>query len=169
MKNETSHIFSEVIKKTQNGTAIPIINKNGVLVRKLTIFEDICIRNKSNLDIAALEINGNQMTYAKLFREVERYIRAFESLGVKKQDIITLYLPVGVEFICACFALTTIGATCNAGSIILSCKPRFDRTSGRVGRRQKFNYNTVSTSYRIVLCDGITVCLRKNIGFRTQI
>lgn len=119
---EKSIIFSKVMKETQYGQNIPTVLKNGVPVHKLTIFEDICIRNKDNLNIPAIEINNHSMTYAEFFVEVEKYIKSFVSMGIKENDIVTLCLPVGVEFICAYFALTTIGATCNATNIMFILK-----------------------------------------------
>lgn len=113
-----SLILSKVINETQNGKSIPSIFKNKVPVHKLLIFEDIVLRNKDNLDVTAIEINNQSMTYMDFFVEVEKYIRAFDYIGVKESDIVTLCLPVSVEFICAYFALTTLGATCNATNIM---------------------------------------------------
>lgn len=60
---KNSIIFSKVMRETQNGQNIPIILKNDVPVHKLTIFEDICIRNRNNLNVPAIEINNYSMTY----------------------------------------------------------------------------------------------------------
>ena len=74
-------IYDEIVKKTSNGTDVPIVDKNGVSVHKLTIFEDIVLRNLDNLDTQALEIVGSdvKMTYLEFFKEVEKYMRASSS------------------------------------------------------------------------------------------
>ncbi len=113
-----SQLYADVIKKTKNGMEIPIIEKNGVRVHKLTIFEDIILRNSNNLNTIALEINDTQLTYLEFFKEVEKYIRSFKNMGLKENDVVSLCLPVGIEFICAYFALTTLGITCNALNIM---------------------------------------------------
>lgn len=113
-----SKILENIIKKTMNGKEIPVIDKNGVNVHALTIFEDIIVRNLDNLDTVAIEINGNTMTYLEFFLEVEKYMNAFENMGLKSGDVVSLCLPVGVEFICSYFALTTLGIACNAVNIM---------------------------------------------------
>lgn len=110
-------IFDDVMKETNCGKNIATFDKNGVNVHKLTIFKDICIRNMNNLEGIALEINGNQMTYRDFFMEVEKYMKSFQSLGVKEGTIVSLCLPVSVEFICSYFALSTMGAICNCLNI----------------------------------------------------
>lgn len=113
-----TQIYEELLKKTNNGNDVPVIDKNGVSVHKLTIFEDIVLRNLDNLDTIALEINGNKLTYREFIKEVEKYMSSFKNLGLKEHDVVSLCLPVGVEFICSYFALTTLGITCNALNVM---------------------------------------------------
>ena len=115
-----SQVYDEVVNKTKNGTEVPIVNKNGVDVHKLTIFEDIVLRNLDNLETTALEIVGSdsKMTYLEFFKEVEKYISAFKNMGLKEHDVVSLCLPVGFEFICAYYALTTLGITVNALNVM---------------------------------------------------
>ena len=115
-----SQIYDGIIDKTKNGKEIPIIDKNGVSVHKLTIFEDIVLRNLDNLETTALEIVGSdsKLTYLEFFKEVEKYISAFKNMGLKENDVVSLCLPVGFEFICAYFALTTLGIAVNALNIM---------------------------------------------------
>ena len=117
---KVSQIYDEVVKKTNNGTEVPIVDKNGVAVHRLTIFEDIVLRNLDNLDAPALEIVGSdsKMTYLEFFKEVEKYMSAFRNMGLKEHDVVSLCLPVGIEFICAYYALTTLGVTVNALNIM---------------------------------------------------
>ena len=113
-------IAKQLLEKTNNATNIPIIDKNGVNVHKLTIFEEIVLRNLDNLDSIALETVGGatKLTYKEFFQEVEKYMNAYKNLGIKENDVVSLCLPVGVEFICSYFALTTLGATVNALNIM---------------------------------------------------
>lgn len=113
-----SKIYNSIVNKTKNGTEIPFIEKGGVKVHKLTIFEDIVLRNLNNLNTVALEINGNKLTYLEFFSEVEKYISSFKKMGLKENDVVSLCLPVGVEFICSYFALSVLGITCNALNIM---------------------------------------------------
>ena len=115
-----SKIYDEVVKKTNNGADVPIVDKNGVAVHRLTIFEDIVLRNLDNLEAPALEIVGSdvKMTYLEFFKEVEKYMSAFRNMGLKEHDVVSLCLPVGIEFICAYYALTTLGITVNALNIM---------------------------------------------------
>lgn len=117
---KVSQIYDDVLKKTNAGKEIPVVNKNGVDVHKLTIFEDVVLRNLDNLDAPALEIVGSdsKMTYLEFFKEVEKYMSAFKNMGLKEHDVVSLCLPVGYEFICAYFALTTLGITVNALNIM---------------------------------------------------
>lgn len=117
-----SFVFEDIMQKTNQGNNIPVIDKNGVSVHRLNIFEDICLRNKDNLNTIALEINNTKMTYYEFFMEVEKYMQSFESLGLKCNDVISLCLPVGVEFICAYFASTTMGIVCNATNVMFLAK-----------------------------------------------
>lgn len=112
-----SKVLKTVLNKTNNGKSIPLEFYNNIGVSRLTIFEEICIKNRKNLDGIALEINGNKMTYKDFIFEVEKYMRSFQSLGVKSGDVVSLCLPVSIEFICSYFALTTMGAVCNALNI----------------------------------------------------
>ncbi len=113
-----SEIHEALMKKTNNGKGIPYILKNGVKIPKVTIFEDIILRNLDNMDTVALEINDTKLTYADFILEVEKYMRSFKNMGFKEKDVVSLCLPVCIEFICAYYALTTLGITCNALNIM---------------------------------------------------
>lgn len=113
-----SEIYEAFMKKSNNGKNIPYILKNGVKIPQITIFEDIILRNLNNMDTVALEINDTKLTYADFIQEVEKYMRAFKNMGFKEKDVVSLCMPVCVEFICAYYALTTLGITCNALNIM---------------------------------------------------
>lgn len=108
-----SVIYKAIMKKN-----IPYIIKNGITVPAITIFEDVILRNLNNMDTIALEINDTKLTYADFIQEVEKYMRSFKNMGFKKKDVVSLCMPVCIEFICAYYALTTLGITCNALNIM---------------------------------------------------
>ena len=118
--NSISQIYDEVVKKTKMGKEIPVVDKNGVKVHKLTIFEDIVLRNLDNLDTRSIEItrSDTKMTFLKFFKEVEKCMSAYKNMGLKEHDVVSLCLPVGVEFLASYFALTTLGVTVNALNIM---------------------------------------------------
>lgn len=113
-----SKIYDGVMEKTKNGTDIPVIDKNGVKVPKVTVLEDIMLRNMNHLNQVAIEINHTSLTYLEFFKETEKYMSSFQNLGLKEYDVVSLCLPVGVEFICAYFAATTLGIAVNAQNIM---------------------------------------------------
>lgn len=113
-----SKIYEALMKKTNNGKEVPYVLKNGIKVPQITIFEDIILKNLSNLNTVALEINNTKLTYADFIEEVEKYMSSFKNMGFKERDVVSLCMPVCIEFICAYYALTTLGITCNALNIM---------------------------------------------------
>lgn len=90
---------------------------NGITIPDQTVFEHLCERNKSNLNIPALEYFGNQLTYKEFFEEIHKYAAAFRAYGIKKGDVVTLCMPGVPEFVIAWYALNSIGAIANGVSI----------------------------------------------------
>ena len=130
MENYTQ-IYRSVLEKLKNNK-ISTVDKNGIKVNQLTIFEEIIIRNINNLDTIALEIvgDGTKLTYKEFFKEVEKYMNSYKNLGLKEHDVVSLCLPVSIEFICSYYALTTLGITVNALNIMFllsnGAKPYLD-------------------------------------------
>lgn len=62
-------------------------------------------------DRAAVDHEGQQVSWAELEARSNRLARAYEALGVKADDFVTIALPNGVEFFEACFAAWKLGAT----------------------------------------------------------
>lgn len=131
-----SKIYEHIKNSSSKGDMIPTISKSGVLVRQHTIFEEIVYRNLDNTAAVALEVNGNTLTYGEFFLEVERYMSAFRSLGLQENDVVSLCLPVSIEFICAYYALTTLGIACNALNLMFllsqGVKPHLDDRNSKV-------------------------------------
>lgn len=113
-----SKIYTEIKTTVEKRNFVSTVDRNGVIVRQHTIFEEIVYRNLDNVDTVALEVNGNTLTYGEFFLEVERYMSAFKGLGLRENGVVSLCLPVSVEFICAYYALTTLGVACNALNVM---------------------------------------------------
>lgn len=59
----------------------------------------------------AIDHEGAQVTWAQFEARTNRLARAYEALGVRQDDFVTIGLPNGIPFIEACFATWKIGAT----------------------------------------------------------
>ncbi|MDZ4777278.1 MAG: AMP-binding protein [Alphaproteobacteria bacterium] len=62
-------------------------------------------------DRVAIDHLGDTVTWAAFEARTNRLARAYEKLGVKQDDFVTIALPNGIEFIEACFATWKLGAT----------------------------------------------------------
>ncbi|HEY4342808.1 MAG TPA: AMP-binding protein [Parvibaculum sp.] len=59
----------------------------------------------------AITHEGRTVTWAEFEASTNRLARAYEKLGVKEGDLVTIGLPNGIEFYEACFATWKLGAT----------------------------------------------------------
>jgi len=75
-------------------------------------------------DRVALDHLGDRRTWAELEARTNRLARAYQDLGVKADDFVTIALPNGCEFIEACLATWKLGATPQPISARL---PKFER------------------------------------------
>lgn len=62
-------------------------------------------------DRVILSHEGTAVTWAAFDRSTNRLARAYQALGVGKDDRVTIALPNGIEFFAACFAAWKAGAT----------------------------------------------------------
>ncbi len=92
--------------------------ENGIDLYNMTIFQNIMSWNQHNLDITAFEYFGTTISYGQLPFTVEEYIRAFRALGIKERSVVTLSLPVMIEYYISLFALGEMGAISNNPSIL---------------------------------------------------
>ena len=58
-----------------------------------------------------ITFEGETVTRAEFDAQTNRLARAYEGLGVKPDDFVTIALPNGIEFLAACFATWKLGAT----------------------------------------------------------
>lgn len=75
-------------------------------------------------DAPAVTHEGRTLTFAELEASSNRLARAYEALGVKENDFVTIALPNGIEFFEATFATWKLGATPQPVSAKL---PAFER------------------------------------------
>ncbi|MDP3460894.1 MAG: AMP-binding protein [Hyphomonas sp.] len=71
-----------------------------------------------------LHHEGAELTWGELEARTNRLARAYQALGVKKDDFVTIALPNGIEFFEACLAAWKAGATPQPVSARM---PKFER------------------------------------------
>lgn len=86
---------------------------NGIDLYNMNTFQNIMSWNQHNLEVPAFEYFGNQITYGQLPKCVNEYAKGFDSLGIKKDSIITMSLPVSNEYYLSLFATLNLGAISN--------------------------------------------------------
>src|SRR5262245_23383070 len=64
-----------------------------------------------NPDAPAITFEGRTVTRRELEQHTNRLARAYELLGVRENDFVTIALPNGIEFYEACVATWKLGAT----------------------------------------------------------
>ena len=86
---------------------------------ELTAYNFLYECNKNHLNDVALvydpiiDVASNNITYKKLFEDIDACAKAYIALGVKKGDIVTVSLPSFVENIVSFYALNKIGVISN--------------------------------------------------------
>ena len=86
---------------------------NGIELYNINIFQNIMSWNQHNLDVPAFDYFGNKITYGQLPKLVDEYAKGFDSLGIKKDSVITMTLPVSNEYYLSLFAFSNLGAISN--------------------------------------------------------
>lgn len=82
-------------------------------IPKCTCYELLYNNNKDKLDDIAIDYFGNKITYKKLFENIENTAKAYQSLGVKKGDIVSFLAIDTPEIIYSFYALNRLGAISN--------------------------------------------------------
>lgn len=80
---------------------------------KKTIYQCVYDNNKDCLSRTALEYYGRKISYEEFFYNVEKTVKAFRAIGVKKGDIITISSITTPEIVYTYYALSRIGAISN--------------------------------------------------------
>ena len=80
---------------------------------KVTCYQNLYNNNQNNLNEIALEYYGNKISYKDLFENIDKVAQAFQTMGVKKGDIVTICSITTPEIVYAFYALNKIGAISN--------------------------------------------------------
>lgn len=86
---------------------------NGIEIYNMNIFQNIMSWNQHNLDVPAFDYEGKIITYGELPNEVDTYAKGFMEYGIDKNSIITMSLPVSIEYNISLFAAANLGAISN--------------------------------------------------------
>ncbi|MCM1185168.1 MAG: acyl--CoA ligase [Lachnoclostridium sp.] len=116
--------------KTQELTGYPSIDKPWLkyyseeaihaILPECTIYEYLWENNKKNLDSIALNYFGREISFKKLFDEIDRAARAFRIMGVEAGDVCTVVTLSCVNSVIVFYALNKIGAVSNYINVISS-------------------------------------------------
>ena len=77
----------------------------------LSLSRILSFRAEQQPDRVAIDHEGGAISWADLDASTNRLARAYEALGVKQDDFVTIALPNSIEFFSACFAVWKLGAT----------------------------------------------------------
>ena len=78
-----------------------------------SIYEYMYENNKDYPKDIALNYYGRKITYAELFANIDKTAKAFQAIGVKEREIVTVALPSIPEALYVVYALNKIGAVAN--------------------------------------------------------
>ena len=78
-----------------------------------TCYDVLYNHNKDHLDDIAIVYFGNKISYRKLFYNIEKTVKAFQKIGVKKGDIVSFFAIDTPEVIYSFYALNRLGAISN--------------------------------------------------------
>lgn len=80
---------------------------------KVTCYKNLYNNNKDHLSDVAIEYYGTKITYKELFENIDKTAQAFQTLGIKKGDVVTICSVTTPEIIYAFYALNRLGAISN--------------------------------------------------------
>ncbi|MBQ6813935.1 MAG: acyl--CoA ligase [Lachnospiraceae bacterium] len=85
-----------------------------------TMYQCIYDNNKDYMHNKALNYFGKRISYGELFKNIEKAAKAFQSIGVKKGDVVTIMSMHTPEVIYCIYALNRLGAVANMVYLTLS-------------------------------------------------
>ena len=83
------------------------------MLPEYSMFEYIYNQNKDNLKRIAMNYYGTNITYGKMFEQIEMMASSLEAEGIKQGDVVTISMLNAPETVCLIFALNKIGAVAN--------------------------------------------------------
>lgn len=85
--------------------------KKGATVSPISFSRILAHWSEIQPNSAAIVHDGESISWTALEHKTNQLARAYEDMGVKENDFVTVALPNGIEFIAACFAIWKLGAT----------------------------------------------------------
>lgn len=82
-------------------------------IPEMTVYQYMCSENQDNLDAFAIEYYGTRITFDSFIRKIDNAANKFYSLGVRKDDVVTIMSLTNPELIIAFYALNKLGAVVN--------------------------------------------------------
>ena len=76
-------------------------------------YEELFLRNKNNLDDIAIFYRGTEITYGKMFENMQKYAKSLKKLGIDKKHEIPICMSNTPELIYLLGAISMIGAKAN--------------------------------------------------------
>ncbi len=82
-------------------------------IPEMTCYEYLYQNNQKYLDQVTIEYFSNKITYRELFKKIDETAMAYQKIGVKKGDIVTICSITTPEIIYSFYGLNKIGAIVN--------------------------------------------------------
>jgi len=79
----------------------------------ITMYDEVKLSTKKYPNNIAIKYMGKKINYQKLLKKIDIVARGFNSLGIKKGDIVTILLPNIPETLISLYALNKLGAIAN--------------------------------------------------------
>ena len=89
---------------------------------EMTIYEYLWQCNKTHLIETAIIFEGKKITYEKLFANIDKAARAFQAIGVRRNDVVVVLSLNQPEMVYAFYALNKIGAVVCVVNVLSSAK-----------------------------------------------
>lgn len=86
---------------------------NGIDLYNINTLQNIMSWTAHCKDVPAFEYFGTQITYGELPGLVDTYAKGFTALGINAESVVTMSLPVTIEYYASLFAVLNMGAISN--------------------------------------------------------
>ena len=85
-----------------------------------SLYDYLYENNKGRLEAKAINYFGRKLSYRTLFAEIEKAAKAFQAIGVKPGDVVTLVMLTCVPAVACLYGLNRIGAVSNFVNVLAS-------------------------------------------------
>ena len=119
------------------------IKEQNIAYPRIKIVEFLEKNNGEHLDDTAIKYYGNNISYGRLFEEIDAYSRAFASFGVGEGDYVSVCLPSIPEALYIMYALNKLGAVYH--SVLPTASP--EQVAGVLRANQAKVFVTLDSLY----------------------